>query len=122
MSASLKDRRILVVEDDFFLALGVKDALTAIGAKVVGPESRLAPALAIARSAELGGAVLDVRINRDTTEEVAAVLIGRSIPLILVTGYDAGQLPAALQGVPRLGKPVDAQSLQRAAVEWFSAG
>lgn len=121
MPEALNDLKILVVEDDFFLALSLTEALTAMGAEVLGPESRRSPALAVAQRAELGGAVLDVKLDGDTTEDVAAVLIERGVPLIFVTGYADEDLPVSLRGVTRLTKPVDAQSLQRVAVQCFTS-
>ena len=61
MQKSLEGRRILVVEDEFLIAMEVEDILRALGAEVVGPFGRLEPALGAVQNEVLDGAVLDVR-------------------------------------------------------------
>jgi CheY-like chemotaxis protein len=76
----LAGRRILLVEDEFLIAMEVEDVLRDLGAEVVGPFARLEPALGVVHREKLDGAVLDVRLNGDTIEPVAAVLISRGVP------------------------------------------
>ena len=42
---SLEARRILVVEDEYLIAMEVEDVLRDLGAEVIGPFARLEPAL-----------------------------------------------------------------------------
>ena len=83
MQKSLEGRRILVVEDEFLIAMDVEDVLRALGAEVVGPFGRLEPALGAVQREDLDGAVLDVRLDGDTIEPVAAVLVSRGVPVLL---------------------------------------
>ena len=108
-----KDRRILVVEDEFLIATEVEDLLLGWGAKVVGPFGRLEPALAAAHREAIDGAVLDVWIDGETIERVAAVLVLRKLPVLLTTGYESEQLPPDLRHLPRLQKPFDKRDLRR---------
>ena len=105
MQKSLEGRRILVVEDEFLIAMEVEDVLRALGAEVVGPFGRLEPALGAVQDLGLDGAVLDVRLNGETSLQVAAVLISRGVPVLLTTGYESEQLPPELRHLPRLRKP-----------------
>ncbi len=59
----LQGARILVAEDDAILAYDMEDLLRNAGADVVGPARMLADALALARSASLSCAVLDVNLR-----------------------------------------------------------
>ena len=112
MQKSLAGRRILVVEDEFLIAMEVEDILHALGAEVVGPFGRLKPALGAVQKEVLDGAVLDVRLDGETSEEIAAVLVSRGLPVLLTTGYEREQLPPALRNLPRLRKPFDERDLR----------
>lgn len=112
MQKPLEGRRILVVEDEFLIAMEVEDVLRALGAEVVGPFGRLAPALGAVQKEDIHGAVLDVRLDGETSEEVAAVLVSRGLPVLLTTGYEGEQLPPVLRHLPRLRKPFDERDLR----------
>ena len=112
MRKSLEGRRILVVEDEYLIAMEVEDMLRDLGAEVVGPFGRLEPALAAVHREELHGAVLDVKLDGDTTDQLAAALVSKGIPVLLTTGFESEQLPPTLQELPRLGKPFDEQELR----------
>ena len=112
MSVRLEGRRILVVEDEFLIAMEVEELLRALGAQVVGPFGRLEPALKAVREEELHGAVLDVRLDGETSEPVAAVLVSRGVPVLLTTGFERDQLPPGLRHLPRLRKPFGEKDLR----------
>ena len=112
MQKSLAGRRILLVEDQFLIAMEVEGVLRDLGAEVVGPFARLEPALGAVHREELDGAVLDVRLDGDTTEPVAAVLISQGVPVVLTTGHEADQLPPGLRHLPRLQKPFEERDLR----------
>ena len=112
MQKSLEGRRILVVEDEFLIAMEVEDALRALGAEVIGPFGRLEQALGAVQDEEIHGAVLDVRLDGETSEQVAAVLVARGVPVLLTTGYESEQLPPDLRHLPRLRKPFDESDLR----------
>lgn len=99
--------RILVVEDEPLLAMQLQADLEQAGHTVLGPAMSLATGLAIARECKVDAAVLDVTLGRETSAEIASVLIARSIPVAFTTGYtDVDMIPETLRGVPRLEKPV----------------
>ena len=112
MQKSLEGRRILVVEDEFLIAMELEEILRALGAEVVGPFGRLEPALGAVQKEVLDGAVLDVRLDGETSEQVAAELISRGVPVLLTTGYESEQLPPELRHLPRLRKPFDERDLR----------
>jgi DNA-binding response OmpR family regulator len=109
---SLEGRRILVVEDEFLIAMEVEDILRALGVEVVGPFGRLEPALGAVQKEVLDGAILDVRLDGETSEQVAAELVSRGVPVLLTTGYESEQLPPDLRNLPRLRKPFDERDLR----------
>ena len=108
----LAGRRILVVEDEFLLALDLEVHLKATGAEVVGPVPSISDAallLAIAR--RLDGAVLDVNLGGEMVYPLADVLLGAGVPIAFVTGYSRRDLPERFHHVPRFEKPVAVERL-----------
>lgn len=103
--------RVLVVEDEFLIALETVRELELCGVEVVGPLSHLTDALNAAEREAIDGAVLDVNLRGQLVFPVAAALARRGIPFIFATSYDAGMIPPEFAGAPRFAKPVDPSSL-----------
>lgn len=114
MSNDLTMRRILVVEDEFLIAMTIENILLDLGCQVVGPEGSLQPAMELARLEPLDAAILDVTINGGQVFPVAEILLGRGVPFVLASGYGDWALPVHLRGLPRLTKPFEAAELERA--------
>lgn len=115
----LAGARILIVEDEYLVAVELKEILSGMGAEVVGPVSRLQPARDLARSQRLDGAVLDVKLNGDTSFPLAEDLLARAVPILFMTGFDSSVIPKRFRNAPWLPKPVSSAALQRLALERF---
>jgi DNA-binding response OmpR family regulator len=109
---SLKGGRILVVEDEFIIALESQESLQDMGCVVVGPASKLEEALRLARDETLDAAILDVTIRGGQVFPVAEQLLARQIPFALASGYGGWALPESLRDQPRLTKPFTPQELE----------
>ncbi|HVI27296.1 response regulator [Hansschlegelia sp.] len=107
----LKGRRILLVEDDYFLVRGLVNYFEAAGAEIAGPVAGLQPALQIAKTERLDGAVLDIDLKGECSLPVAATLLERNVPFVFVTGYDATALPEPYSKVRRCQKPAEASTV-----------
>lgn len=105
--ADLSGHRILVVEDDYFLAADTVSALRSAGAEVLGPCGTIDDALAELADAEPTGAVVDINLGQGPSFKVARALRKRGVPMVFVTGYDHGVIPTEFDGVDRLDKPVE---------------
>lgn len=110
----LRDRHILLVEDDYLIAAAMQLGLEDAGAHVVGPAASVGDALALLDSEPVDGAILDVSLNNEKVYPVAEILTARGIPFIFTTGYSASDLPPAWQHILRHEKPVDAATVARA--------
>ena len=104
---TLADRRLLVVEDEMFVAMLIEDLLVEEGCTVVGPAASVADALKLMDGTRLDGAVLDVNLGSETVYPVADALGRAGVPFVFVTGYGAGSLIEAHRGHPTIAKPFD---------------
>jgi DNA-binding response OmpR family regulator len=105
MTAELEGARILVVEDEFLVAMLLEDILESAGCVVAGPIPRIADALAAVDRETYDAAVLDVNLAGERIDPVANALSQRNIPFMFVTGYSATAVPGGFAERPRLCKP-----------------
>jgi two-component SAPR family response regulator len=112
--AMSKTPRILILEDMYFVADGIKRAVQEIGAEVVGPTPKLEKAMDYLEKRAFDLALLDVNLGEETAYPFAAALDEVSIPYIFVTGYDPKSLREEFQGRPVLEKPITVEGLRSA--------
>lgn len=110
-----RNRRVLVVEDDWFSADDLMVEFQRGGIEVVGPVSRVQDALRLlAAAGPLDGAVLDINLGGDMVYPVAEALRARGVAFVFATGYDAGVIPTAYAGVVRCQKPINPAKVRQA--------
>lgn len=104
---SLQGIRVLVVEDEFLLADELRVDLEDVGAQVIGPIGHLGRATHVVNTEDdIDVAVLDLNIAGHEVFPLADLLVGRGVPFVFATGYDARVLPPRFAGVPTCGKPI----------------
>lgn len=99
--------RVLIVEDDPFIALDLAQQIGAAGFEVVGPASRVVEALDLVDRIGCDVAVLDVNLGQETSEAVAKALSACGVSFLAVSGYAADQHPEIFRSAPQLTKPVE---------------
>jgi len=114
MSTLLAGRRILIVEDEYMIAMLLEDLLTELDCTVAGVAARPADALQLVRTTELDAAVLDVNLDGDDSFGIAAALDERRIPFVFATGYGDSRLKPEFAGYPVVRKPFRLQELSEA--------
>ena len=82
-----RKHRILVVDDSLLIAERICDTLKESGYAIVGPAGCVPSACALARTAEIDGAVLDLKLGEDLCLPIASALKARGIPYLVLTGY-----------------------------------
>ena len=107
----LKSLRILVVEDEYYLADDLAAALSERGAAVLGPVGTLEEAEEFLAERGFDVAVLDMNLRGDMAYPLADRLKEAGIPFVLTTGYESGSLPARFADAPRVEKPFNADEL-----------
>lgn len=113
----LQDMRILIVEDEYYLAADLAEALRARGAEVIGPVGTLEDAISAVESHWIDRAILDVNLRGETSFPIADRLEAAGIPYVITTGYSEESLPERFRSKPRLEKPF----LTEAVVRMISA-
>ena len=109
---------ILVVEDEFLIALDIVAALENAGIAVAGPASTVSDALAAIEREPLGGALLDAHLGGESAGRIADALASRGLPFAFVSGYGPESLPPAHRSAPLVRKPFTDRDLL-AAIEGF---
>nr|WP_298724845.1 response regulator [uncultured Steroidobacter sp.] len=107
--STLEGKRILIVEDEFLVALTASEMLGELGAVVVGPAGTLKEALELARTQDIDLALLDLNLYGQSSMAVADTLDLRRIPVVFATGYERGGSKDAGRLV--LGKPYTQEKL-----------
>lgn len=105
--------RVLVVEDEPFIAFLVADQLAELGYTIVGPAFSLDEARRFAATGQIDLAVLDFELAGVFADDIADILIRRKIPFLFVTGHDKSSFPAYCD-IPFLKKPFLSSALQNA--------
>lgn len=112
--------RILVVEDEYFLANELSIELSELGATVLGPAADVQTALSLlSDGGALDGAVLDINLGGEPAFPIADRLIAQGVPIIFTTGYDAEAMPDQYRHLPRCEKPFSLRQMTAAMVKAF---
>lgn len=104
-TTTLAGKRILVVEDEYMIAMLLEDLLTELDCVVAGVAARPADALELINSTKLDAAVLDVNLDGTDSFGIAAALAQRGVPFIFATGYGGSRLTPEFAHCPVIQKP-----------------
>jgi PAS domain S-box-containing protein len=105
--ADLSGQRVLIVEDDFYIATDIARAVRGAGAEVIGPCPTTASALRELGDTAPTAAMVDINLGSGPSFEIARALKDRRIPFVFVTGYGDEVIPLQFSNTPRLEKPVE---------------
>jgi len=110
------ERRILIVEDDTLVGMGLRAQLEKLGHKVIGQAASAAEAKELFRDEKPDVVLMDIRLDGVDGISLAAELFAqRRVPMVIITAYGDKELiqRAGLSGVfGYLIKPVTAEGLQ----------
>ncbi len=102
----MTSKRILLIEDEYMIALDIQSQLQAAG---FGDVVHAATEKAALKKIQEGGwdaAVADANLNGRGMGRVAAALLEHRIPFVIVTGYSRDSLPPEVAGIPLIEKPL----------------
>lgn len=110
--------RVLVVEDEAFIAMDLEQMLQELGCEIIGTASTVDGALAQVRRGGIDGALLDSNLHGASVLPVAEALTEADVPFILLTGYSRRDSdPPLLREARRVSKPFSLASLSTAIGE-----
>lgn len=111
-SKPLAGRRVMIVEDEVFIALHYEQVIDDAGGLAVKVAHSLAAALEALRSETFDVAILDIDLRGETTFPLANELIIRGVPFAFVSArYSGDELIGPYAKVPFLAKPTTADRL-----------
>jgi CheY-like chemotaxis protein len=113
---ALVGKRVLIVEDEFFVAVQIETAVQSFGCETIGPFTRLDLAIQASRREQFHIAVLDINLNQTLVYPLADELLIRSIPFVFLTGYAHADLPESYRSLPRIQKPFDPRAVKHALI------
>lgn len=119
LEPSSRDLLVLVVEDEFLIALDLTYLLQRHGFRVLGPAATVVAALRLLeQGATPDVALLDVNLKGELVTPVAEALRARGVPFVLASAYDRAQLSAeVLAMAPNVGKPTSERRLLAALAQ-----
>ena len=104
-------RRVLVVEDNFNIAVALTRLLKLRGYDVVGPTATVNGALALIADETIDGAILDINLRGEMVYPAVDVLREKGVRIVFMTGYDQKSIRPAYVDVPCHQKPVTVDRL-----------
>jgi DNA-binding response OmpR family regulator len=107
----LRGHRVLVVEDEYYIATDTARALRGAGAEVMGPCSNEIAANAQVAQTRPDAVIVDINLGDGPSFSLAGSLKQRGIPFLFVTGYDEEVIPVEFDDVTRLQKPVELRQM-----------
>jgi CheY-like chemotaxis protein len=113
-------RRIFIVEDELMIRMLLEDMLEDLGYEIADTAGRVDEAIVMARQGKFDAAILDVNLNGQSINPVAAVLVERGVPFVFATGYGKQGIPESYRNRPTLQKPFQQDSLGRALASALS--
>lgn len=102
----LAGHRVLLVEDEWFVANQIASAFRQVGARVVGMAPTVRQALRVIEDhSQLDGAVIDLDLRGEMAYPIVDRLEERGVPYILATAFEEYQIAPEYRNVPRCSKP-----------------
>lgn len=117
----LSGTRVLLVEDEYFIADDVRRALDAAGAQVIGPCANFEQAEAAVEENAFDCAILDLNLHGKSAAPIADRLIEQGKPFAIATGYGSSAVPERLQQLPQIKKPFDLRELLQLIAQIYCA-
>jgi DNA-binding response OmpR family regulator len=121
--ASLTGLSVLLVEDEYLIALDAEQMLRDLGAKEVEIVSTFEAAQEYTREGKFDLAVLDVNINGQLSFPIAEIVKRRGIPMVFASGYSLRERPmTGFEGGVCVGKPYTIEGLRTALLTVLNEG
>ena len=109
--SALKGAKVLILEDEYFLADDLARALRDAGAQPVGPVNSVQQAEDLVARETPDAAILDLNLRGEMASGFVERLAASNVRCLIVSGYASDSFPDIGSGVPRMEKPVSPASV-----------
>lgn len=109
--SKLSARSVLVVEDEYYLAIEVAEQIERDGGSVIGPFATAGEGLASLADRTPDCALVDINTGEGPSFVLADALLAQGVPFAFLTGYDAGSVPDRFSGIERVQKPAHTRTV-----------
>jgi DNA-binding response OmpR family regulator len=110
-SLTLAGRRVLVIEDQYLIAIEIVEVLERAGAQVVGPTGTVSKATKLISDDGFDLAVVDVELRDGQAYTLVDALQDANVPLVFLSGYEREQLRREYRELPHIAKPFQHRQL-----------
>jgi CheY-like chemotaxis protein len=107
------EKRILVVEDEYFLADEMRRQLIRHDATVIGPVASVGAALTLIDAGNVDAVLLDVLLDAETSYPIVEALEIRNIPFVFVSSVSRRDIPENYRGF-LVDEPASLEAIARA--------
>ncbi|WP_018236921.1 response regulator [Ensifer sp. BR816] len=106
-------KTVLIVEDEFLIAMDLKLLLERCGWRVLGPAATAEEAIRLLDEELPAVALLDVTLRDGSVTPVAKALRAQSVPFVVASAYSKPELVGGeiLAGAANVGKPTEERRL-----------
>jgi DNA-binding NtrC family response regulator len=112
--STVDGKTVLIVEDEMLIALDLIGLVEGMGCIVAGPATNVEAASHLINQQDIDIAILDVNLAGVHVWPVTDLLLARSVPFVLLSGFGATlTVPPSCRLVPRLDKPVSFDELRK---------
>jgi CheY-like chemotaxis protein len=105
-------RIMMLVEDNALLANSMRDLLEGLGVEVLGPARTHEDAMRLIDREAATSAMLDVDLGGEKSYPLARRLRELGVPFILLTSYEAKDIPEDLRDARMLSTPIEREQIE----------
>ncbi|WP_108485323.1 response regulator [Oceaniglobus ichthyenteri] len=113
MSRPENSHNILVVEDEWLIAIDMQMMIEDLGYRVVGPASNVAAAMNLIENHKIDAAFLDITLGPETSFTIAEKLDALAVPITFVSAYAKKEIPLQFRQFDLKSKPITLHVLAR---------
>lgn len=113
MSRPQITHNILVVEDEWLIAIDIQMMIEDQGHSVIGPANNVTTALGLIEDHKIDAAFLDITLGSDTSYPIAEKLEAAAVPVTFISAYTKNEIPQKFHHFDLLAKPITPHLLTR---------
>ncbi len=106
MPHTTEQHNILVVEDEWLIAIDYKASIEELGYHVVGPARNIKTAMELINENTIDAALLDINLGKQQSFPIALRLKEMDVPVAFITSNTRADIPEEFRSFDLLPKPL----------------